>query len=52
MLVCGGREAEQGTVSLRHRSGDDLGAVAVDRVLADLRREIDTRDSGLNVGRS
>src|SRR5437764_502914 len=52
MLVCGGREAEQGTVSLRHRSGDDLGAVAVDRVLADLAREIAARDASLTVGRS
>jgi len=52
MLVCGGREAEQGTVSLRHRSGDDLGAVPVDRVLADLTREIAAREVSLTVGRS
>jgi threonyl-tRNA synthetase len=52
MLVCGGREAEQGTVSLRHRSGDDLGAVAVDRVIADLAREIAAREPSLTVGRS
>ena len=52
MLVCGGREAEQGTVSLRHRSGDDLGAVSVDRVIADLAREIAARESSLTVGRS
>ena len=52
MLVCGGREAEQGTVSLRHRSGDDLGAVPVDRVLADLTREIAAREPSLTVGRS
>jgi threonyl-tRNA synthetase len=52
MLVCGGREAEQGTASLRHRSGDDLGAVAVDRVIADLGREIASRDASLTVGRS
>ena len=52
MLVCGGREAEQGTVSLRHRSGDDLGAVPVDRVLADLTREIAAREASLTVGRS
>jgi threonyl-tRNA synthetase len=51
MLVCGGREAEAGTVSLRHRSGDDLGAVPVDRVVSDLVREIATRASGLTVGR-
>ena len=52
MLVCGGREAEHGTVSLRHRSGEDLGAVPVDRVLADLTREIGAREASLTVGRS
>jgi threonyl-tRNA synthetase len=52
MLVCGGREAEQGTVSLRHRTGEDLGAIAVDRVLADLTREIAAREASLIVGRS
>jgi threonyl-tRNA synthetase len=52
MLVCGAREAEAGTVSLRHRSGDDVGAVAVDRIVADLTREIASRDSRLTVGRS
>jgi len=52
MLVCGGREAQQGTVSLRHRSGDDLGAVSVDRVIADLAREIAAREPSLTVGRS
>jgi threonyl-tRNA synthetase len=52
MLVCGAREAEAGTVSLRHRTGEDLGAVPVDRVLADLSREIAARDSSLTVGRS
>jgi threonyl-tRNA synthetase len=52
MLVCGAREAESETVSLRHRSGDDLGAVAVDRVVTDLTREINAREPGLTVGRS
>jgi threonyl-tRNA synthetase len=52
MLVCGGREAEQGTVSLRHRSGEDLGAIPIERVLADLAREISARASSLTVGRS
>ena len=45
-------EAEAGTVSLRHRSGDDLGAVPVDRVVGDLAREIAARESSLTVGRS
>jgi len=52
MLVVGGREAENGTVSLRHRTGDDLGAVPIDRVLADLAREIGARDASLSAGRS
>src|SRR6266478_5377358 len=52
MLVVGAREADNGTVSLRHRSGDDLGAVPLDRVLADLAREIGARDVSLAVGRS
>jgi threonyl-tRNA synthetase len=52
MLVVGAREAESGTVSLRHRSGDDLGAVPVERVLTDLAREITARDASLTVGRS
>jgi len=52
MLVCGAREAESGTVSLRRRSGDDVGAVAVDRVVADLVHEITAREPGLTVGRS
>ena len=51
MLVVGAREAENGTVSLRHRTGDDLGAVPLERVLADLAREITARDAGLTVGR-
>ena len=52
MLVCGAREAESGTVSLRHRTGDDIGPVPVDRLLTDLTREIASRDASLTVGRS
>jgi threonyl-tRNA synthetase len=52
MLVVGAREAEQGTVSLRRRSGEDAGALPLDRVLADLSREIASRDAALTVGRS
>ena len=51
MLVTGEREKQSGTVSLRHRSGDDLGAVPVDRVLSDLAAEIASRSAGLTVGR-
>jgi threonyl-tRNA synthetase len=52
MLVVGGREAESGTVSLRHRTGEDLGAQPLDRVLADLASEIGSRATTLTVGRS
>ena len=52
MLVVGAREAENSTVSLRHRTGDDLGAVPLERVLADLAREIASRDASLIVGRA
>jgi threonyl-tRNA synthetase len=52
MLVVGGREAEQGTVSLRHRSGEDVGAVPLDRVVTDLTAEIAARAASLTVGRS
>jgi len=52
MLVCGGREAENETVSLRHRTGDDVGAVPLDRLVADLSREINARQPSLTVGRS
>jgi threonyl-tRNA synthetase len=43
MLVAGDREAAEGTVSVRSRSGGDLGARAVDAFLADARQEIDRR---------
>jgi threonyl-tRNA synthetase len=52
MLVVGGREAEQGTVSLRARTGEDRGAVALDRVVADLTAEIAARAADLTVGRA
>ncbi len=52
MLIVGARESQEGTVSLRRRTGEDLGAVAVDRVLADLAAEIASRSGALTVGRS
>jgi threonyl-tRNA synthetase len=52
MVVVGGREAEAGTVSLRHRSGEELKDVSLDRLLTDLAREIAARAPGLTVGRS
>jgi threonyl-tRNA synthetase len=52
MLVVGAREAEHGTVSLRSRSGEDLGVLPLDRVLADLGHETQSRAVALTVGRS
>jgi threonyl-tRNA synthetase len=51
MLVVGEREASHGTVSLRHRTGEDLKDLPVDRVLADLAVEIGARAATLTVGR-
>jgi threonyl-tRNA synthetase len=43
MLVIGQREADDGTVSVRHRDRDDLGARPLDAFIADLREEIRER---------
>jgi threonyl-tRNA synthetase len=40
MLVVGEREARDGAVAVRRRSGEDLGPVPLDRVIADLQAEI------------
>jgi threonyl-tRNA synthetase len=52
MLVVGERERQAGTVSLRPRIGEDLGAVPLDRVVADLTAELAARSATLTVGRS
>ena len=52
MLVVGGREAEQGTVSLRPRTGEDRGAIPLDRLVTDLAAEIAARAAELTLGRS
>ena len=52
VLVVGEREAQNGTASVRARGGADLGAVPVDRVLADLAAEIASRSATLTVGQS
>ncbi|MFH2055571.1 MAG: threonine--tRNA ligase [bacterium] len=44
MLIIGGREAEQGTVSLRRHGEGDLGAVTVDEVIARLTAEIAAKE--------
>ena len=42
MLVVGDRDMENGTVSVRHRSGEDLGAMSLDAFAARLKDEVDT----------
>jgi threonyl-tRNA synthetase len=43
MLVIGGKEAEAGTVSVRHRSRGDLGPRPLEQFSADLRAEVDSK---------
>ena len=45
MLVIGGREAEAGTVAVRHRKRGDLGAKPVDEFIAETRSLIDSADT-------
>lgn len=45
MLVVGGREAEEGTVSVRHRKHADQGVKTLDAFLADLRQVIASKAS-------
>jgi threonyl-tRNA synthetase len=43
MLIIGGKEAEAGTVAVRHRSKGDLGPRPLDQFVADLKTEVDSR---------
>jgi threonyl-tRNA synthetase len=43
MLVIGGKEAEAGTVSVRHRAKGDLGPRPLEQFTADLKAEIDAK---------
>jgi threonyl-tRNA synthetase len=43
MLVIGGKEAEAGTVAVRHRTKGDQGPRPLNQFLADLKKEVDTR---------
>ena len=43
MLILGGKEAEAGTVSVRHRSKGDLGPRPLDQFISDLQAEVDSR---------
>ena len=42
MVVVGDRDMENGTVSVRHRTGEDLGAMSLDAFTALLKEEVDT----------
>jgi threonyl-tRNA synthetase len=43
MLIVGAKEAEAGTVSVRHQSKGDLGPRPIGEFIADLRNQIDSR---------
>jgi threonyl-tRNA synthetase len=43
MLIIGGKEAEAGTVAVRHRSKGDLGPRPLEQFLSDLHQEVDSR---------
>ena len=45
ILVIGDKEAEQGVVSVRHRSEGDLGAMTVDEFVAKCLLEVATKQS-------
>jgi threonyl-tRNA synthetase len=52
MLVVGEREGQAGTASVRPRMGDDVGALPLDRIVAELAAEIASRSTTLTVGRA
>jgi threonyl-tRNA synthetase len=52
MLVVGEREAQNGTASLRRRTGEDMGAVPLDQIVSGFAAEIGSRSATLTVGRS
>jgi threonyl-tRNA synthetase len=43
MLIIGGKEAEAGTVAVRHRAKGDLGPQPLDTFVATLRSEVESR---------
>lgn len=45
MLIVGGKEAESGSVSVRHRSKGDLGPQPLDQFVTALRAEIEAKTS-------
>lgn len=47
MLIVGKREQGQGTVAVRTRDGQDLGAISISEFLSKIKQKIDARDSAL-----
>ncbi len=47
MLVVGDREAAEGAVAVRSRSGGDLGSQPLDAFIASAREEVETKSSQL-----
>ena len=47
MLVVGDRDMENGTVSVRHRSGEDLGAMTMDAFLSKCLSEIASKSKDI-----
>jgi len=43
MLILGQKEADAGTVAVRHRTEGDFGAVCINDFISDIRREIETK---------
>ena len=43
MLVLGAKEAESGTVTVRTRTGEDLGAMPLEDFLARIKGEIESK---------
>ena len=44
MLVVGDKEAEEGTVSVRHRKDGDLGAMNVEAFIAKANQEVESKE--------
>ena len=50
LLILGGREAEAGTLSVRHRTEGEVGVLPADQFLERIRGEIDRKETGLASG--
>ena len=44
MLVVGDKEAEEGTVSVRHRKDGDLGSMTLEAFMDKMRAEVESRE--------